>query len=345
MKVKVKNIEFNPFRNINLVPIDPFTVEKLKSSIDELGLWVGMTARPHPDKPGKYQIPFGHHRLVAIRELGIEEIDIAINEISDFNMVLMMVQENMTQRGVSAEMINGTVREIKEFLDGKLAKYESWDQCQRNDEIISSLLNPPTGKTFNAWWNNLKKEGVGRTTILKFLKDAIPQWRIESALDIINHDDIDIEAVNILETTGRIDGFKKAIRKVNKERKERGEKPIAKEEQKSLAEVVKNTPANGKTGGGNYYKSMEDVIRQEIDGVDEFTNALNAASRKLKTIQEETVKLTANIGELNALLNNLGVTEVRSIASIISISEFTNLLINISTLADYFGITINKSIS
>lgn len=146
MKVKVKDIEFNPFRNMNLVPIDRLTVDKLKGSIGDLGLWAGMTARPHPEIKGKYQIPYGHHRLIAIQELGIKEIEVSITEISDFNMVLMMVQENMTQRGVSVEMINGTVREVKEFLDGAIKKYKNWDECQRDNEIITSLLNPPREK-------------------------------------------------------------------------------------------------------------------------------------------------------------------------------------------------------
>lgn len=331
MKVRVENIEFNPFRNINLVPIDLITVEKLKDSIGDLGLWAGMTARPKNNDwdSGKYEIPFGHHRLVAIREMGIEEIDIAVNEISDFNMVLMMVQENMTQRGVSVEMIHGTVREVKEFLDGELAKYESWEAL--NDSIKS---------LFETEWDlkNVKGKGVGQTTILKFLKNSIPQWRIAEALDLIKSNDIDSEVLPILETTGAVAGFKKAIRKINEEKEQKGEPGIDISAQKQLAQKVKESKSTGRTGGGNYYKSMEDIIRQEIDGEDDFANALNSAARKLKAVQEETTKLASKIGELNSLLNSVGVTEMRSIASIISISEFTTLLLNISTLADYLGI-------
>ena len=335
MKIKVKDIEFNPFRNTTLVPIDVVTVEKLKGSITDLGLWAGMTARPknNDQSSGKYQIPFGHHRLVAIRELGIKEIDISVNEISDFNMVLMMVQENMTQRGVSVEMINGTVREVKEFLDSEIMMYESWE---RVNELIKSLFESPES------FSKTKQTGVGQTTILKFLKGSIPQWRIASALDIINSEDIDTEAVNSLKTTGQVEGFKKSIRKINKERQEKGHAPIDFEKQKELAGTITNTSFAGKTGGGNYYKSMEDVIRQNVDGTDEFETAFNSVARKLSSIQEETRKLSTKIAELNGMLNGLGVTEVKSLSSMISMNEFTQLLTTIGTLAGYMGIKINN---
>lgn len=305
MKIKVKDIQFNPFRNTDLVPIDPVTIEKLKSSIDDLGLWAGMTARPHPTIKGKYQIPFGHHRLVAIKELNIQEIDIAIIEISDFNMVLMMVQENMTQRGVSVEMINGTVREVKEFLDGELAKYESWEELP---DCLMVSLDSKRDQDKATQFGNLKTKGVGQTTILKFLKGSIPQWRIASALNLINSNDIDTEAVNLLDTTGRVDGFKRAIRKVNIDRKKKGQEPIAKEEQKELAKIIKDTPANGKTGGGNYYKSMENIIRQTIDDTDEFETKLNEVKFELDGINTDTKRLSNKIGIFNGKLNEMGVT-------------------------------------
>lgn len=333
MKVKLKDIEFNPFRNIDLVPIDRVAVDKIKESITDHGLWEGLRVRPKDNnwKSGKYQIPFGHHRLVALREMGISEIDIPVVEITDYDMVLMMVRENMTQSGMDLKRIHGTVREVKEFLDGELIKYKSWDEVTSN-EIIRCLFSGQTAFT------ECKTKGVGQTTIKKFLKDSIAQWRIAEALDLINTGDINEDVLPILETTGAVAGFKTAIRKINEEKEEKGEKPIDLDRHVELAQKVKESKSTGRTGGGNYYKSMEDVIRQEIDGEDDFTNALNSATRKLKAVQEETTKLASRIGELNSLLNNVGITEMRSIVSIISISEFTNLLINISTLAEYLGI-------
>lgn len=336
MKVKVKNIEFNPFRNIDLVPIDRVAVDKIKESITDHGLWEGLRVRPKDNnwQSGKYQIPFGHHRLVALREMGISEIDVPVVEITDYDMVLMMVRENMTQSGMDVKRIHGTVREVKEFLDGKLTEFKTWDEFRLFDfkqPMFSEIQTEPS-------FRSIKGKGVGPKTVKSFLKNTIPEWRIAESLDLINTGDINEEVLPILETTGALAGFKKAIRKINEEKEENGESVIDPERHAELAQKVKESKSIGRTGGGNYYKSMEDIIRQEIDGEDDFAAALNAATRKLKSVQEETTKLASKIGELNSLLNNVGITEMRSIASIISIGEFTNLLLNISTLADYLGI-------
>lgn len=340
MKIKVKDLEFNPFRNINLVPIDSTTVEKLKESIEDLGLWAGMTARPHPTIKGKYQIPFGHHRLVAIKELEIEEIDISIQEISDFNMVLMMVQENMTQRGVSVEMINGTVREVKDFLDGEIAKYKNWTEAQGSD-LLKSIGQDWSDRDFT----KRKNEGVGENLISRFLKGSIPQWRIAEALDIIKNKDIDIDAINEMGTTGRAQSFKSAIRKINKEKIKNGEKPIPKEKHKELANKINNKEnlCNGQSRGqGDYQKSMENIIRQEIDNTDEFETKLNEIKFDIDGINIDTKRLANKIGIFNGKLNEMGVTEIKSLSTLFVINELSNLLVNIGVLADYFGIKLNK---
>ena len=84
----------------------------------------------------------------------------------------------MTQRGVSVEMIHGTVREVKEFLDGELGKYQDWNT---SDEIIKGICENQRS------FETCKGMGVGRPVILKFLKGAIAEWRIAEALDLIKN--------------------------------------------------------------------------------------------------------------------------------------------------------------
>ena len=341
MKVKVKDIEFNPFRNTRLVPIDPLTVDKLKRSIDDLGLWDGMTARPKGNdwNCGKYEIPFAHHRLVAIRELGFKEIEISVNEISDFNMVLMMVQENMTQRGVSNEMINGTVREVKEFLEGELIKYTTWKEVEMSHDFVrlfSDARNPIS--TFA----QLKSKGIGELTILKFLKSSIPQWRIRSALDLIKNKDIDIEAVNVLKSTGQQEGFKNAIRKVNKKKAARGEEPIPFAKHKELAEKIIKTASPGKTGGGNYYKSMENIILKELITGMNLRVAINEIHFDLDGIAHDSRRLADKISNLNGKLHTMGVEELKTFSSLSLINDFLQLLGSLNVLTNTLGIQINK---
>lgn len=159
---------------------------------------------------------------------------------------------------------------------------------------------------------------------------------------MINHNDIDIEAANILKTTGRVEGFKKAIRKVNKRRKSQGQEPISKEKQKELAEIIKDTPATGKTGGGNYYKSMENTILQEVDGTDEYDTAINEIYFNLDGIATDSLRLADKISNLNGKLHKMGVEELKTFSSLTLINNFSQLLTNLNILTNTLGLQFNK---
>lgn len=340
MKIKVKDIEFNPFRNLKLVPIDPTTIENLKESIEDR-LWVGMTARPKNNdwKSGKYEIPYGHHRLVAIKELGIEELDIPIEEISDFDMVLRMVRENYSRRGYSVEIINGTVQTVKEFLDSELSKYKTWEELP---DCLMNLLDSERNQDKATQFGNLKSKGVGQATILKFLKHTIPHWQIQSALDLIKHDDIDLDAVKLLNSTGQVEGFKRAIRKINVDRKKNGKEPIPKSNHKRLADIISKSSANGKTGGGNYYNSIEGKIRQEIDDLSKDELLWNEIYSELETIKDNTKKLADRISLLNGKLADLGIEEIKTLSSLSLISNFSKLLLTTNVLSNILGVQFTE---
>jgi len=114
MKVLVENLVENPFRKLEKYPIDPYKVEALKISIGETTFWDNILTR---ERNGKYQIAYGHHRLIALRELKIKEVDIPVKDISDADMIRIMANENMDDWNLSPAIINETVAVAKEYLD------------------------------------------------------------------------------------------------------------------------------------------------------------------------------------------------------------------------------------
>ena len=44
--------------------------EKLRAHIKRTGRYPHLIVRPHPNKPGRYQVLDGHHRLTVLRDLG-----------------------------------------------------------------------------------------------------------------------------------------------------------------------------------------------------------------------------------------------------------------------------------
>ena len=90
MKIAVSKIRANPFRRIASYPIDKAKVEALKTSIRETEFWDNILLREKPGKPGLYELAYGHHRLQALKELGIAEIDVPVKDLDDATMLRIM---------------------------------------------------------------------------------------------------------------------------------------------------------------------------------------------------------------------------------------------------------------
>lgn len=110
-------IAANPFRNIDRYPIDRTKVDKLKESIGRTAFWDNLVARRGAG-PGEAQVAYGHHRLVALRELypPEHEVELIIRELDDATMLRIMADENMQEWSSSAGVTVETVRAVRDFL-------------------------------------------------------------------------------------------------------------------------------------------------------------------------------------------------------------------------------------
>jgi hypothetical protein len=113
MKIAVKDLRPNPFRRMKRYPIDRDKVEALKQSIKDTTFWDNLLARRAVDGDG-YEIPYGHHRWLALKEMRVEEVDIPVRKLSDTDMLRIMAHENMQEWGHSTEVEQETVRAVVE---------------------------------------------------------------------------------------------------------------------------------------------------------------------------------------------------------------------------------------
>lgn len=171
MKIKVKDLLPNPFRNIDAYPIDQEKIRQLRNSIRETTFWDNILARPAPSN-GKYQIAYGHHRLVAMKEELGENIivDIPVRNLSDENMLRIMANENMQEWATDWRVIVETVRQAKKFL-------EEYIEIAKRYGAYTSI----TPKY---------KEIIGTRVISRFLGDNWPETRINQALALIKDKEI-----------------------------------------------------------------------------------------------------------------------------------------------------------
>lgn len=98
-KIRLRDIDNNPFRDLEGNPLRRDQIDRLLGSINSTGFWDGLMVRPHPSKPQRYQLVYGHARLVAAREHGVTDAVFSIRDLDDDTMIRAMADENVTQFG------------------------------------------------------------------------------------------------------------------------------------------------------------------------------------------------------------------------------------------------------
>ena len=188
MKVKIKDLHPNPFRDLSSYPFNKEKIEQLKKSIEATGFWDNILAR---QVNGKIQIAYGHHRLKALKEVfsGEYMVEVPVKDLSDELMLKIMANENMEEWQSSVAVIDETVRatikflmhpdadeigkkhpdyigidEISEFLGWNIgrvmnsfARINAIEQHNIDKKAVESL---PTAKAATAFTSAAKKENL-----------------------------------------------------------------------------------------------------------------------------------------------------------------------------------------
>lgn len=102
MKVALRNIAWNPYRDMRNYRIDQKKVARLVESFAANGFWGGLIGR----KVGsKVEIAFGHHRVAALTQWGaMKTVDVTIQKLDDSAMLRAMLWENDAEWSHTAEV-------------------------------------------------------------------------------------------------------------------------------------------------------------------------------------------------------------------------------------------------
>jgi ParB-like chromosome segregation protein Spo0J len=337
MKIKVKDLKPNPFRNMEKYPIDPIKVRALINSIKETEFWDNLLAR---EIDGEIQIAYGHHRLIALQELKIEKIDIPVKALDDSTMLRIMANENMDQWNDSVAVISETVRATRDYLNAELAKYESWEELEKYPNNSIKVLFTGTKGDFQ----KVKKYGVGQGTIKKFLGENWTQTRIQKALELLNDEEIEFEAFEAFEpsknSTKVAHDFRNAVKKIN----EKSPNKIPKKETVELAKKIQKKMTDLKVSPSNTPKrtpTMETMVFQEINQEDEFDATIHDLTLEIENITTDARRLTNKMQTFNGRLQSMNVEKLEGMGKLFAITQFRELLQTINTTANYFDIQFN----
>lgn len=127
---------------------------------------------------------YGHHRHVALKELGIKEVDIPIRDLDDSTMLRIMANENLSDWAATPAVIKETVFAAKEFIDKGLQDCDSHINAQK-----------PLNVKFDSdrQFKQCKRDGIGETTIKKFLGSNWSTHMIREALVVYRSVKVDEE--------------------------------------------------------------------------------------------------------------------------------------------------------
>jgi hypothetical protein len=222
--MSVQNIEANkllpnPFRELNKKYYNEDIIEELMTSMKETGVWAGILARQKGDK---YEIAFGHHRLEAMKRLGIKEAPVDVRDhLTDLDMIKHMAYENMSSKATDTKAISNVVGAAKTQLEQELKECKTWEDCHARG-CIADLFNGKKG--FDAWKADTK---IGRGILVRFLGN---HWtgNIETYLSI-SAPEIDIEAAQMFDKPTHAEAFVEKVK----------EYKIPKDEQQTVAKKIK----------------------------------------------------------------------------------------------------------
>ena len=277
MLTAIENVKYNPYRDLNIYPIDDTQVDVLVKSLKALGQFASLPARVSDS--GGYEIAAGHHRLEAMRKLGKKEVELSVDGYDEDQMVAIMSAENATQKGHNSASTNdavaAAVRRLAEILLVPGA----------DDREISRSLFTSAKSASNARRTILDKGRLGRELIHEYFQLSridyeedeigasmhalITSGALNSILEKVKQEAADaaelLEAARLkAEADEKAAKDEKARKAAEKKRKEAEKAQEEKKAQlKRLDETIEKKEAEGPTLAGTLGPYFKNTAQQE----------------------------------------------------------------------------------
>lgn len=129
MKIALKNVLPNPFRDIDNYPTNAKKIETLVTSIEDTEFWENIVCRETPESTKNnriVQIAYGHHRMEALRQHNEKtgkypEVELIVKKLPDSQMLKIMANENLQEWGHSSDIERETVKAVVvAYAEGKI---------------------------------------------------------------------------------------------------------------------------------------------------------------------------------------------------------------------------------
>lgn len=313
MKVKIKDLKPNPYRDMEHYPINTEKVESLINSFGQTGFWDNILARK---VNGEIQIAYGHHRLEALKKKYSPdyEVDIPIKDLPDSIMLKVMANENEYIMGNGVSVTDETTRVTRQFLK------EHPEEIKTKNPIKYDPKKYDLASTGRCYYHS--PESLQISEFLGWGENRIYESLLR--IDAIDEGELDREAVESLPTEKAAERFRKTVKSKN----------LKKHEQKKLAKKLNEKESYGDSAINDAlwedeFKEaekrkmalvelerekligFEDLLKEIINRADDFSNAMKELMKFKDEFDSDTYSglmkkyiLLATIDRINKQINN-----------------------------------------
>lgn len=309
MKVEVKKLLPNPYRDMDSYPIDRKRVEALKKSIKKTEFWDNLVGRRNGD--GGVEIAYGHHRLIALKEAKVKTVDISVRKLSDEAMIRMMADENMGEWGHDFTVEMETVRAVvKAYGAGKIELKKPKATANRmrhapstiqgSEGLLTETDLPYTAATISGFLGWFERRVAYCLQALELIESGVL-----SQSDFVGLGNAQAQAV--LRETAQEQKKLRALEKTHEEMAKRSRGKRAKEKHKQKAADVRKSKSASTVGKAVSKKIRDGKVgfRKARDVAEKVGVVLPKAPHDLSKYVEVTIRKISNTFDTDELANRV----------------------------------------
>ncbi|MBA7579084.1 hypothetical protein ES695_08845 [Candidatus Atribacteria bacterium 1244-E10-H5-B2] len=275
MKVQIKDLKPNPFRDMKNYPINQEKIQSLTNSINQTGFWDNILARKNN---GNIEIAYGHHRLVVLKKLFKPDdyVDIPMKELDDSTMIKIMANENDESWGTNPKIIDETVKTVRKYLfhHGEAIKTKT---PKKNIDYFRTPLAFQIHEFLNGNWSEIRV------------------YLSLERLGLIERGELDKEAIELLPTERSARDFVKATKQI---------KNVTPEQQREAAKNIIRNQSFGESSVKSAlldekYKDMETEKSEREKVRIKARDFVHGIAKDLEKINEKIEELIKRKSEPN----------------------------------------------
>lgn len=352
MRVKIKDVLPNPFRDMENYTINRQKIQQLIRSFETTSVWPVLIARK---VNGSVELAFGHHRKAAIEERygSSFEIDVIILDLSDEDMLKYMANENQydfatpfvtemeTVQAVVTAFASGKIKLEEPAAQGTVRIAPSYDPVSRKSPSFASLqrfaYNAKTIGTFLGWLNS---DGDAERKVF----DAINALQLmdEDILSLSQLEDLPQDSCRRIIKVGcsvrdnladalqkaeayaaRIDADYQKVKGTPREKKVAYVHNLSQNEAKAAAEKLKSEPAAAVARAVEWERNrkrrdreIEQVARVPLikPGLPDLNTATETLRRKIEYVLTQHDELGKRLAEITEFKDQVDFQVLRFLA-------------------------------